>query len=82
MRPTASEPSRPLLVTSGVSRCRFRLSTYAVLIATEVPFRESAPARARTHDIAVTLGDGVIVKEEIEGGMGIVHSRGQGERPW
>ena len=52
------------------------------LCSFEVPFRESVPARARTRDIAVTLGDGVNVKEEIEGGMGIVDGRGQGERPW
>ena len=69
-------------VTSGVSRSRFRLGTHAVLIVAGVSFRESAPSRARTRDIAVTLGDGVIVKEGIEEGVGIVHGRGQGERPW
>ena len=66
-------------VTSGISRSRLRLGTYAVLIVAQVPFRESAPARARTRDIAVTLGDGVILKEEMEGAMG---DRGQGEGPW
>ena len=69
-------------VVSGISRSRLRLGTYAVLTVAEVPFRESAPARARTRDIAVTLGDGVIVKEEIGGAMGVAHGRGQGERPW
>ena len=76
MRSAASEPSGIASpVASGISRSRLRLGTYAVLIVAEVPFRESAPARARTRDITVTLGDGVIVKEEIEGAMGIVHGR-------
>ena len=69
-------------IASGVSRSGLRLGTYAVLIVTELPFCESAPARVRTRDIAVTLGDGVIVKEEAEGALGIVDGRGQGERPW